>query len=232
MSKHVVLLADAHEAPAAALIEALRGAKVEARIEVLREAEVAAALALGREREAAPEPTGPSPLAILYEMDAAADMLDVYAAVEYAAAAWPTVPLIACRRHSNPHVRHNILTPDGSALRRAGFRSVADEPAQIPALLREMEERVATGPLRLTPKMESELGEGALLLPRRLSTKSLRAAFELVANLHFAADQRSAAHTALAGLAALVHADRWTIFLISESGGGQINGFEPLAARG
>src|SRR2546423_9422984 len=232
MSKHVVLLAEAHEAPASALLEALRDAKVEARIEVLREAEVAAALALGRERESLPEAVGPNPLAVLYEIDAAADMLDVYAAVEYAAAAWPSVPIVACRRHSTPHARHNILTPDGSALKRAGFRSVADEPAQIPALLREMEEHGTTGSLRLPRKLESDFGQGTLLLPPGLSTKHLRSAFEIVASLHFAIDQRSAAHTALAGLASLVHADRWTIFLISESGAPHANSFEPLAARG
>lgn len=232
MSKHVVLLAEAFEAPAQALLEALSDAKVEARIEVLREAEVAAALALGRERDYASKAEGPSPLAILYEVDAGADMLDVYAAVEYAAAAWPNVPLLACRRHSNPHSRHNILTPDGSVLKRAGFRSVADEPAQISALLREMEEHGTTGPLRPSRKLEGDFGQGALLLPRKLSTKNLRSAFELVASLHFATDQRSAGHTALAGLASLVHADRWTIFLISESGDRHANSFEPLAARG
>ncbi|HMF58285.1 MAG TPA: sensor domain-containing diguanylate cyclase [Pyrinomonadaceae bacterium] len=232
MSKHVVLLAEAHEAPQSALLEALSDAKVEARIEVLREAEVAAALALGRQRQSLPEATGHSPLAVLYEIDDGADMLDVYAAVEYAAAAWPNVPVVACRRHSNAHARHNILTPDGSALRRAGFRSVADEPAQISALLREMEEHGNTGQLQLTRKLEDDFGQGTLLLPPKLSTKNLRSAFELVASLHFATDQRSAAHTALAGLAPLVHADRWTVFLIAESSNGQSGGFEPLAARG
>src|SRR3712207_8989502 len=36
----------------------------------------------------------------------------------------------------------------------------------------------------------------SLLLPERLSTERLRAAFELIASLHFAADQKGAAQTA------------------------------------
>ena len=45
MSSHVILLTDAHEAPAYELIEALRAAGVKTLIEGLREVEVEAALA-------------------------------------------------------------------------------------------------------------------------------------------------------------------------------------------
>ena len=47
----------------------------------------------------------------------------------------------------------------------------------------------------------------------------VRAAFDLVASLHFIGDQNSAARTALAGLAPLVKADRWTIYLLSDPKG-------------
>jgi diguanylate cyclase (GGDEF)-like protein len=60
----------------------------------------------------------------------------------------------------------------------------------------------------------------------------VRAAFEVVASLHFAADQRGAAQAALAGLAALVTADRWTIYLVGDAGPYGDAPYEPLAVRG
>jgi diguanylate cyclase (GGDEF)-like protein len=65
-----------------------------------------------------------------------------------------------------------------------------------------------------------------------LKTKSLRAAFEMVASLHFAIDQKSAAQAALVGLASLINATRWTLYLTSEASGGEEATLEPLAARG
>ena len=50
MSSHVILLTDAHEAPAYELIEALRAANVKTLIEGLREVEVEVALAKQRNR--------------------------------------------------------------------------------------------------------------------------------------------------------------------------------------
>ena len=52
-----------------------------------------------------------------------------------------------------------------------------------------------------------------------MKSGSLRAAFDLVSSLHFIGDQNSAAHIALAGLAPLVNADRWTIYLFSDPTG-------------
>jgi diguanylate cyclase (GGDEF)-like protein len=69
-------------------------------------------------------------------------------------------------------------------------------------------------------------------LPERLSVERLRVAFETVASLHLAADQRGAASAALAGLAALVRADRWTIYLVGETGPFGAPPFEPIAVRG
>ncbi len=51
MSSHVILLTDAHEAPAYELIEALRAAGVKTLIEGLREVEVEKALAQQKKRE-------------------------------------------------------------------------------------------------------------------------------------------------------------------------------------
>ena len=63
---HVILLTDAHEAPAYELIEALRAAGVKTLIEGLREVEVEVALAKQRKREGVADSEGPPPLAVLY----------------------------------------------------------------------------------------------------------------------------------------------------------------------
>jgi diguanylate cyclase (GGDEF)-like protein len=232
MPKHVILLTDAHEAPAPALIEVLSSAGVSALIEGLRETEVAAA-ALQRSRAAENlRRAEQRPIAVLYEVVAGADVLEIHAAVEHATAIWPGIPLVACRHTSSGQGRQTLRTLDGPALKRLGFRAIADEPAQVPVLLRELEERGTTGDLVPSDNLENTLLPDALLLPAGLKTKHLRAAFEAVASLHFAVDQKSAAQTALVGLAPLVRADRWTIYLTSETSGGEEATLEPLAARG
>jgi diguanylate cyclase (GGDEF)-like protein len=60
----------------------------------------------------------------------------------------------------------------------------------------------------------------------------LRAAFEAVSSLHFVTDQTTAAQTALAGLAPLARADRWTIYLTETESDEQRTRFEPIAVRG
>ncbi|HAF24152.1 MAG TPA: hypothetical protein DCK93_14800, partial [Blastocatellia bacterium] len=72
MSRHVILLTDAHEAPAYELIEALRIAGVKTLIEGLREAEVEAALSR-RNPESRVELLEEPPIAVLYEVVAGAD---------------------------------------------------------------------------------------------------------------------------------------------------------------
>ena len=62
MSKHVILLTDAHEAPAYELIEALRAAGVKTLIEGLREVEAEMALARRQESEGSVWTMGPPPL--------------------------------------------------------------------------------------------------------------------------------------------------------------------------
>src|SRR3989442_6710587 len=84
MSRHVILLTDAHEAPAYELIEALRAAGVRTLIEGLREVEIAATLARQHESESPAEPLGPPPLAVLYEVVPGADMFELPTAVEHA----------------------------------------------------------------------------------------------------------------------------------------------------
>jgi diguanylate cyclase (GGDEF)-like protein len=160
-------------------------------------------------------------------------MRELYSVVEHAVAVWPSAPLVACRRASRNGVSSSLRSPDAATLRRLGFRAIADDPAQLPALLRELEDRGMTGELPRAPDhLETAWLPQALLLPDRISSRALRAAFELVASLHFTNDQLGAANAALAGLAPLVAADRWTIYLTSEASGAQAQSLEPLAVRG
>src|SRR5437867_7751706 len=97
MARHVILLTDAHEAPAFELIEALRLAGVTTLIEGLREPEVETALN-NRQSQSLSEQLGERPVAVLYEVVAGADVVELHAVVEHATTSWPGTPLIACRR--------------------------------------------------------------------------------------------------------------------------------------
>jgi len=228
---HVVLITDAHEAPAYELIEALRAAGVKTLIEGLREVEIEVELARQRENAGLADALGPPPLAVLYEVVPGADMVELHTAVDHAKAFWPGAPLIACRRDMNGFHHHNLRSLEGAALKRLGFRAIADKAAQLPAILREIEGHGATAELRLPETLQKPADSGSLTLPARLKATHLRAAFDLVSSLHFIADQSSAAKAALAGLEPLVSADRWVVYLISDSDTGDGSGLEALAVR-
>jgi len=229
MSNYVVLLTDAHEAPAYELIEALRAAGVKTLIDGLREVEVEAMLAL--EGKASAEPDTPRPLAVLYEVVPGADMVELRVAIEHAKAFWPGSPLVACRRLLTGYQSLNLRNLDGATLKRLGFRAIADKPAQLPALLRDIAGHGVTAELKLPERVQRSTSPGSFSLPARLNNKSLRAAFDLVSSLHFIGDQAAAAHTALLGLSNLVLADRWTIYLVSDESSENASGLERLATR-
>src|SRR5258708_19691300 len=114
MSKYVILLTDAHEAPAYELIEAWRTAGVKTLIEGLREVEVEVALARQRQSEGAADADGPPPLAVLYEVVPGADIVELRTAVDHAKAFWPGAPLVACRRHVNRFQNLNLPLLNGT----------------------------------------------------------------------------------------------------------------------
>jgi diguanylate cyclase (GGDEF)-like protein len=231
MSSHVILLTDAHEAPAYELIEALRVAGVKTLIEGLREAEVEAALSRRRKTEGSAVDIGPPPLAVLYEVVPGADMVELHTAIDHARAFWPRAPLVACRRHTNGYQTLNLRSLDGATLKRLGFRAIADKAAQLPALLREIEGHGATGELRLPDIVQKPSESGSLSLPAKLKATNLRAAFDLVSSLHFIGDQSGAANSALAGLQQLINAHRWAIYLFSEAKGFEGSTLEAVAVR-
>ena len=233
MARFVILLTDAHEAPAYELIEALRLAGVNTLIEGLREAGAEAKVRqrdVARQGELLDQQSDQTPIAILYEVVAGADMVELQAAIEHAKAFWLGTPLIACRRQLSGYQGLSFRSLDGATLKRLGFKAIADKAAQLPAILREIEGHGGTGELRL-PEIVREPGNaGSFSLPARLSSHNLRAAFDLVSSLHFIGDQNDAAHTALAGLTALVGADRWTIYLVLDAKGPTASNLEAIAS--
>jgi diguanylate cyclase (GGDEF)-like protein len=229
MSRHVILLTDAHEAPAYELIEALRLAGVRTLIEGLREATFDGATPRrGREEI---DPTLEPPLAVLYEVIPGADMVELHSAVEQATISWPGAPLIACRRQSVSYHGLGLRNLDGATLKRLGFRAIADKAAQLPAILHEIEGHGATGELKLPEIARPAPEVGSFSLPARMKPADLRAAFDLVSSLHFIGDQNGAAHVVLAGIKTLVRADRWTIYRVSESSPAESSTLEPIAVR-
>jgi diguanylate cyclase (GGDEF)-like protein len=228
---HVILLTDAHEAPAYELIEALRGAGVKTLIEGLREVEVEVALAKQRKREGVADSEGPPPLAVLYEVVPGADMVELHTAIDHAKAFWPGAPLVACRRQTNGYQSHNLRSLDTATLKRLGFLAIADKSAQLPALLREIEGHGGSGELRLPENFEPPVETSPSSLPPKIKFSDLRAAFDLVTSLHYSGDQNGAANTALAGLQGLIKADRWAIYLFSESKDFDSGPLEAIAVR-
>ncbi len=231
MSRHVILLTDAHEAPAYELIEALRAAGVKTLIEGLREVEAELELAKRHERYGVIEQPGEPPLAVLYEVVPGADMVELQTATDHARAFWPGAPLIACRRQVSGYHRMDLRSLDGATLKRLGFRAIADKAAQLAGLLREIEGHGATGELKLPEIIQKPAEPTSLSLPSNLKAKGLRDAFDFVSSLHFIGDQIGAAETALVGLEPLVNSDRWTIYLIGEGKGLDSSGLDPIAFR-
>jgi len=223
MTKRVILLTDdASVAPTLALVEVLREAKVMADVTDIRHH----TNANGADRL--------PPLAVLYEVMAETSAMQLHGVIMHAAKVWPGAPLVACRHRASTETAHDAQMLDAAALERIGFRAAADEPTQIPAILRDLEMRGTTGALPALHVASDLFSEpDAFLLPGNLSKNSLRAASEVMASLHFASDQRGAAQTALVGLAQLVQAERWIIYLSGEmSGSVDTLALEPLAARG
>ncbi|MBV8857621.1 MAG: GGDEF domain-containing protein [Acidobacteria bacterium] len=224
--RYVVLLSGVDTDPARTLFEALRHAGVCV--------VVVAPGGAGEEEEAerARAGWGEEPLAVLFDLAADAALADLHEHAARAARVWPGVPLVACRREASAGAGRGAGALNEATLKRLGFHAVAAGPVQISALLRDVEERGTGDEAAAEGDAAPDLAPASLLLPERLGVERLRAAFEVVASLHFAADQRAAAQAALAGLAALVAADRWTIYLCGESNAFHDAPFEPLAVRG
>ena len=224
--KKVVLLSSAEAAPTIELIESLSASGIAVRIEGLHNTGLQAEGLFS----ATGDPALLDPIAVLYEIAPDTCVEDLCAVIELSSAKWPGVPVVASRRSSDRTVALNSASRD-AALRRLGFRAVADRPAQLAALLRQVEEGPATGELKLPPEFKSPLDCRALSLPASVRGEHLRGALALLSSLHLASNQKEAGQAALAGIARLVAARRWAIFVTAQTSGVDSLNLEPLASR-
>jgi len=218
MKKQVILLTDADAAPAFELLEILSAAGISVFAHDLTATQASAEV----------HPKGsPYPFAILCEIPPRANPQDLSLVLKRSRELWPGVAIVACRRApARPGPG-----PGNQALKRLGFRAIADSPPQLPALLRHVEDAVGTGELKLPEGFKPAPDTRSFSLPRSVRSQHLRGAFALLASLHLASDQKEAGLAALAGVARLVAADRWSIFLVTQSSGPDAVKLEPLAGR-
>jgi diguanylate cyclase (GGDEF)-like protein len=200
MKKHVILLAELQSEFASEVLEVL----------------ISAGLVVSRCRIA--ETTGQlqadivdlqSPVAVVSELPKPTAVTKLRAVVEQADELWPGIPLVACQL---PGRRPGSKTT--KQLIKLGFRAVAESAAQLPALLREVEENPEADDLPETFKSVPNLTD--LALPQSLRSQRLRDAFSLIAALHFATSHQEAAEIAVDGLARITSADRWSIFVADQ----------------
>jgi diguanylate cyclase (GGDEF)-like protein len=202
MKKHVILLADLRSEFASDLLETLNSAG----IAVSRNP-------FAGELDFDPQ-AGPlelqEPVAVVCELPKPATAARLRSAMERARELWPNIPLVACQNANSP-----IESRTKKQLTKLGFRAVAESAAQLPALLREVEESPGTG--ELPEPFKSSPDTRAFELPTSVRSQSLRDALSLIASLHFAASQKEAASMAVDGVARLACADRWSIFVADEN---------------
>jgi diguanylate cyclase (GGDEF)-like protein len=198
MKKHVILLAESRSEFASEVLDTLNSAG----IGVFR-----GALAEG---PGVHPPTCllefQQPVAVVFELPKPTTSAKLRAVLERVHESWPGIPLVACQNAGNP-----IDSKTKRQLTKLGFRALAESAAQLPALLREVEESPEAD--ELPEPFKSSPDTRAFALPKSTRSQSLRDAFSLIASLHFAASEKEAATIAVDGVARLAGADRWTIFV-------------------
>ncbi|HYX30988.1 MAG TPA: diguanylate cyclase, partial [Pyrinomonadaceae bacterium] len=152
-----------------------------------------------------------SPVAIVCQLPPNLDVKRLLRLAEQTRASHPKLPLIACAETTS-----GGQTGWRELVAQAGFNAIADSAAQLPPLLREVEEHE---PADEPQPFKAPPDDTALTVIDSLRTPQLRGAFALTASLHLAASQAEAASFSIGGLARLVHAARWTIFVAQDNAG-------------
>jgi diguanylate cyclase (GGDEF)-like protein len=225
MKKLVILLTAANRSPASELLESLSAAGISVLLKDLADIGPGSAPAFdGANR------TGPRPMAVLFELppEVHSDSLRLIASQ---AKSWSGTAIVGCRPGGNNSTSQLALLPDNESLKRLGFNLVADSPAQLPALLRQVEDAGVTGELKLPEGFKCAPDTRAFSLPTSLKGRQLRGAFALLSSLQLASNQKDAAVAAVAGVARLVTADRWAISLVTQGGSAAPLELEPLVGR-
>lgn len=219
MNKQVILLRDATAGPAFELIKSLDSIGISVLVKDFDDLFLL------------PEEPTPEALVLLYEVAPGATAEDLRSVIEHAGRIWRGVSIIACRPKPAKPAALQPAATDNATLKRLGFRAIADDPTQLPALLRQVEETPGTGELKLPQEFKSPPDSQLFRLPLKVRAQHLRGAFALLASLHLASDQKEAGQVALAGVARLVRADRWSIYLVTQTSSPDALAFEPLVGR-
>jgi diguanylate cyclase (GGDEF)-like protein len=219
MKKHVILLADLDDEFASDLIDALRSGGM-----VVSSYEYSVGLEFHHELSMAESHDSP-PIAIICQLSQPAHLTKLRDIVERARELWPNTPLVACPHHHFPRGFRAV-----KQLTSAGFRAVAESPAQLPVLLREVEDNPGTDDVPATFKPAQPLNVLSLL-PGSMTKQRLRDAFDLIASLHLASNQKEAAALAVEHIARMAAADRWSIFVTDRNSTRDDIELELLATR-
>src|SRR5215831_13728723 len=177
MKKHVILLADLQNESAWELMEILRSAGM-----VVSSCQFTAGLEFHHELSMV-ESHQEAPIAIVCLLAQQLNPIRLREIVQRAHDVWPSVPLVACPRVDVPRALDT-----NKQLVKAGFRAVAQSPAQLPALLREVEENPAADEEPETFKGLPARND--FPLPSSLRKQRLREAFDLISSLHLASNQK------------------------------------------
>jgi len=216
MKKHVILLAESRSEFVSYLLENLNSAGI-----VVSQFRLTGATDVHTQADLVELQ---QPVAVVCELPKPAAVAKLRAVGERAHELWPGIPLVACQNANNP-----IESKTRKQLTKLGFRAIAESAAQLPALLREVEENPEADDL---PEPFKRLPDTrAFALPKSMRSQSLRDAFSLIASLHFVASQKEAASMAIDGIARLACADRWSIFVTDQNNNRDKIELELLATR-
>jgi len=199
MTKHIILLTERNYAPNADIAGCLRSAGVAVTEQPLD------GLVVDR---------GHQWLCVVYGFRSQTGIEELRKIRERASECFPGIPVVGCRVYQTERASPNAGTIGTDVLKSIGFRAVADTPAQLPALLRQLEDSPPTGELKPLPEFERRPNSAALSLPQATDNAQARGAFMLSASLHLAKNQEEAGRIALSGLARLIAADCWSIYTI------------------
>jgi len=144
-------------------------------------------------------------VALVFQLPSNPELKALRESVEQVRAGWPELPLIAC---ALPTVE--LPSRWRETIIEAGFNAAAESAAQLPALIRQLEEQEPADepePFQVAPD------DKVLTMIDSMRRPELRGAFALISALHGAASQSEAVSIAISGLGRLVKAQRWTIYL-------------------
>jgi hypothetical protein len=167
---------------------------------------------------------------VLYEVVPGADMVELHTAIDHAKA---FLARSAARRVSPANQRLSESQPAQSRRRDVSSGSallaIADKSAQLPRCCAKSKatalRRVAhAGHVEKPSKLSS-------FAATKIKVTHLRAAYDLVSSLHFSGDQSGAQTRRSPVLQDLINADRWAIYLFSESKGFEGATLEAIAVR-